>query len=256
MMRITETVKQLIIINVIFFVGSLAIGGVANEMLALHFIENPDFGFWQPLTSMFMHASPQHIASNMIGLWIFGSPLEHYWGTKRFLILYFLSGIGAVALHMGIDYYNFYHYLQLAEINGVSTEVMYNALHTGRYDVIFQSIHPDDIPTMQQIILMLDGSFNGITLGASGAVYGVMVAFAFMFPNAELGFMFVPVRVPAKYFVGGIVGMDVYLALQGQSIFGAAGDNVAHFAHIGGAITGFILMMMWRNKKFNHTRWN
>lgn len=255
MMRITDTVKQLIIINVIFFIGSYLMPAM-KDILSLHYIENPQFGFWQPLTSMFMHADPKHIIFNMIGLWMFGSPLEYFWGTKRFVILYFLSGLGADMLHIGIDYYNFHHYLELAQVNGIPDGAMYHALQTNNYTSILQALHPDDIPAMEQIIYMLNGSYNGITLGASGAVYGVMVAFAFMFPDTELGFMFVPVRVPAKYFVGGIVAMDVYLAIKGQSLFGVTGDNVAHFAHIGGALTGFILMIIWRDKKFNHNRWN
>jgi len=256
MMQITETVKQLIIINVIFFIGSLVIGSPAVEYLALHFPVHPDFKVWQVITHMFMHGSPQHIAFNMLGLWMFGSPLEHFWGAKKFIFFYLSCGIGAAALHTGIDYYNYYHILDLIQANGVSESVALQILDTGNLSILSGKVNPTDISAISELLATLNGAYRSTMLGASGAIYGVMVAFAFMFPNSEMGIMFLPFRIAAKYFVGAIVAFDTFKAIQGQSILGAAGDGIAHFAHLGGAITGFIMMLVWRNKKFNHNRWN
>ena len=100
------------------------------------------------------------------------------------------------------------------------------------------------------------GISNGTMLGASGAVYGLLVAFAFMFPMAELGLMFIPVPIKAKYFVPGLLALDLFLGLKGNSIFGAGGTGIAHFAHLGGAITGFIMMWYWKKNQFNKNRWS
>ena len=99
-------------------------------------------------------------------------------------------------------------------------------------------------------------SYSVPAVGASGAVYGLLVAFAFMFPNAQLGIMFIPIPIKAKYFVPGLLMIDLVLGLKGSSIFGASSTGVAHFAHLGGALLGFIMMWYWRKNQFNHNRWN
>ena len=99
-------------------------------------------------------------------------------------------------------------------------------------------------------------AYNSQTLGASGAIYGLLVAFAFMFPTAELGIMFIPIPIKAKYFVPGLLAVDLFLGFKGQSIFGAGSTGIAHFAHIGGALTGFIMMWFWKKNQFNNRRWN
>jgi len=262
MMRITETVKQLIIINVLVYIGSQIVGAPAYDILALHFPANPDFKIWQVFTHMFMHASLQessgitHIAFNMIALWMFGSPLEHFWGAKKFIFFYISCGLGAALLHMGVDYYNYTHVLELLQANGVSQNLAQQVMNTGNINLVLGKVNEADLGAVSNHLSMLSGSYNGTVVGASGAIYGVMVAFAFMFPNIEMGFMFLPFRIPAKYFVGGIIAFDTYQAIKGQSILGDAGDGIAHFAHLGGALTGFFMMLMWRNKKFKHNRWN
>ena len=106
--------------------------------------------------------------------------------------------------------------------------------------------------TLEQLFF----SFNTPSVGASGAIYGLLTAFAFMFPNAELALLFIPVPIKAKYFVPGLIFLDLFLGFKGSSIFGSGGTGIAHFAHVGGAITGFIMMWYWKNNSFNNRRWN
>lgn len=206
MNNITPVVKQLLIINIIFFIGSLPqmLGERAYEIFALFSFESPLFKPYQLITHMFMHGGLTHILFNMIALVSFGSALEHFWGGKRFLFFYISCGLGAALANNLINQYYFH-----------------------------------DIATA--------------AVGASGAVYGLLVAFAFMFPNAELALMFIPVPIKAKYFVPILVALDLFSGFTGMSIFGA---GIAHFAHVGGAVVGFIMMWFWRNNKYNHNRWN
>ena len=99
-------------------------------------------------------------------------------------------------------------------------------------------------------------AYMGTVVGASGAIYGIIVAFAFMFPNAELALLFIPVPIKAKYFVPGLVLVDLYLGVSGQSIFGSGGPGIAHFAHVGGALFGFLISWYWKQNQFNGNRWN
>jgi membrane associated rhomboid family serine protease len=207
MMTITPTVKQLLIINVLFFIGSQYIGDMAYNYFALFSFESPNFKIYQLLTHMFMHGSISHIAFNMFALYSFGSTLEQFWGSKKFLFFYISCGLGA-----GI-------------INNLVNQYFLN-----------------DITT--------------VAVGASGAIYGLLVAFAFMFPNAELAMMFIPVPIKAKYFVPGIIAIDLFLGLKGSSIFGSGGTGVAHFAHIGGALIGFAIMWYWKQNQFDKNRWD
>lgn len=206
-MTITPTVKQLLIINVLFFVGSQYIGDMAYNYFALFSFESPNFKIYQLLTHMFMHGSISHIAFNMFALYSFGSTLEQFWGSKKFLFFYISCGLGA-----GI-------------INNLVNQYFLN-----------------DITT--------------VAVGASGAIYGLLVAFAFMFPSAELAMMFIPVPIKAKYFVPGIIAVDLFLGLKGSSIFGSGGTGVAHFAHIGGALIGFAIMWYWKQNQFDKNRWD
>ncbi|TRX39180.1 rhomboid family intramembrane serine protease [Flavobacterium restrictum] len=248
MKNVTETVKQLIIINVLFFVGTLILKEPAYRYLALYFPESPNFEFWQPITHMFMHGGFMHILFNMFALYSFGSALEHFWGGKKFLFFYISCGLGAALIHTGVNYYFFQDGLNTLLQDGFSkSEVL--AVLNGKNN--------------QELIGLLNGAdfrsfidaFSGSAVGASGAIYGTIVAFAFMFPNAELAMMFIPIPIKAKYFVPGLVCIDLYLGLNGgESIFGGAG--VAHFAHVGGALTGFIIMWYWKKNQFHQNRWN
>lgn len=247
-MQITPTVKQLLIINVLFFVGTLAIGDSAYQYLALYFPENPNFQYWQPLTHMFMHGNFMHIAFNMFALYSFGSALEHFWGAKKFLFFYISCGLGAALINTAINYYYFQDGLNTLIANGFNKTEILQVLTQGKIDTRWQELlSVSDFKNFTE-------AYIGSVVGASGAIYGIIVAFAFMFPNAELALMFIPVPIKAKYFVPGLVLVDLYLGISGQSIFG--GGGIAHFAHVGGAVFGFLIMWYWKKTQFNNNRWN
>jgi len=251
-MRMTDTVKQLLIINIIFFIGSQFVVN-AYPLLSLYYPENPNFRIWQPLTSMFMHApmpNLMHIVFNMFALVSFGTALEHYWGAKKFIFFYISCGLGAALLHIGVNYFTFHHVLNLLVENGQDKAEILKVLAEGKYDTNWQNIIPlSDFNSFM-------GSYLGTSVGASGAIYGLLTAFAFMFPMAELGIMFIPIPIKAKYFVPGIIAIDLFLGFKGSSLFGAGGTGIAHFAHIGGALTGFLMMWYWKKNQFNRNRWD
>ncbi len=248
MRNLTETVKQLIIINILFFIGTLALGDPAYKILALFFLENPNFQYWQPITHMFMHGGYMHIFFNMFALYSFGTALEHFWGAKKFLFFYISCGLGATLLHTGVNYYYFQEGLNTLAANGFHKSEILQILNQGKIDTKWQELlSASEWQNFTEAYL-------GSAVGASGAIYGIIVAFAFMFPNAELALMFIPVPIKAKYFVPGLVLVDLYLGISGQSIFG--GGGIAHFAHVGGAVFGFLIMWYWKRNQFNNNRWD
>ena len=249
MMRITDTVKQLIIINVIFFICSQIIGEPAHEFLSMHFPENPAFKFWQPLTHIFMHADISHIFFNMLLLWMFGSVLEEIWGTQKFIFFYLSCGLGAIALSVGIDYYMFNDGVSILTDNGYSRAGILDLLSQNKIDTRW-----DEVLGQLKTQNMLS-AYYGSGLGASGAIYGILVAFAFMFPEQEMRLLFLPIPIKAKYFVSGLLAMDFFLGIRGQAILGA-GDGIGHFAHLGGALIGLIMMWYWKKNQFNNKRWD
>ncbi|KGO82929.1 protease [Flavobacterium cauense R2A-7] len=247
-MNMTETVKQLIIINVIFFVGAMFVPA-AQEYLAMYYFENPNFKVWQPITHMFMHGGLMHIFFNMFALYSFGSTLEHFWGGKKFLFFYISCGLGSALLHTVVNYFSFHDGLNFLMENGFQKQEIISVLAEGKFN-----------PRWQEVMGL--NNFNGFlqsyivpVVGASGAIYGLLVAFAFMFPNAELALMFIPVPIKAKYFVPGLLMVDLFLGISGKSIFGGS-SGIAHFAHIGGALVGFFMMWYWKKNQFNNNRWN
>jgi len=227
MRNIPDIIKQLIIINVLIFIGSQFVGQIAYDVLALHYPKNDLFGFWQLLTHMFMHGSISHILFNMFGLWMFGSPLVQMWGKNKFLFFYLSTGLGAALLQILV-----YH----LQIQGWVD------------DLVAQGYALDEIyRTLQQS----QSLFHVTMVGASGALYGVLVAFAFLFPNAELMLIFLPIPIKAKYFVPLVLLMDLFFGFSSYSM-----GPIAHFAHVGGAITGFLIMWYWKRNQFNQNRWN
>lgn len=248
MNQITEVVKQLLIVNIILFVGSLLVP-VLNDYLPLYYFENPAFQLWQPITHMFMHGSVSHILFNMFALYSFGSVLEQIWGGKKFFIFYILCGLGAAFLHTAVNYWQVHDVMNTLNLNGFTNESIYELLNKTMIDTRWQQF-----VTSEQIQAM-GSSYLSVAVGASGAIYGLLVAFAFMFPNAGLSLLFIPVPIKAKYFVPGILVLDLVLGFKGAAIFGG-GTGVAHFAHIGGALVGFLLMWMWKKKQFDQYRWD
>jgi membrane associated rhomboid family serine protease len=250
MMRITETVKHLLILNIIFFIGSMVVGDPAVKLLALHFPANPDFKVWQIVTHMFMHGSVMHIFFNMFALFSFGGLLEQMWGPKKFIFFYISCGLGAAALHIGVNYYYYHQAMQVLADNGYAKDTVLNLLSQGQYNPKWE-----EVLTPVQLQNFISGYVSPM-LGASGAIYGLLVAFAFMFPNAELMLMFIPIPIKAKYFVPALLAYDMFSGLRGQSVFGGGSDGIAHFAHIGGAVLGFIMMWYWKKNQYNSNRWN
>ena len=245
MNNMTDTVKQLLILNILFFIGAQFVPQ-ATDLLALHYFESDKFKLWQPISHMFMHGGLMHIFFNMFALVSFGSALEHFWGPKKFLFFYFTCGLGAALIHSGINYYYFHDGLNTLVLNVFKETEILNLINEGKFMTSWQAVLAPD--TFENMI----GSLTP-TVGASGAIYGLLVAFAFMFPNAELALLFIPVPIKAKYFVPGIVLLDLFSGVTGYSIFGG---GIAHFAHVGGALFGFIMMWYWKKNQFNQNRWD
>ena len=245
-MNITPVVKQLLIINIIFFIGSQFVP-IAETYFALYYFENPAFKVWQPLTHMFMHGNVMHIAFNMFGLYSFGSTLEHFWGSKKFLFFYLSCGLGAALLHTAANYYQFHDGLNVLVDNGFNKAEIIKTLAEGKYDTRWmQLLGATDFNHFVQ-------SFMVPAVGASGAIYGLLAAFAFLFPNIELMLFFIPVPVKAKYFVPILVLLDLFSGITGSSVMGG---GIAHFAHVGGALFGIIMVWYWKKTQFKNNRWN
>ena len=245
MNNMTDTVKQLLILNILFFIGAQFVPQ-ATDLLALHYFESDKFKLWQPISHIFMHGGLMHIFFNMFALVSFGSALEHFWGPKKFLFFYFTCGLGAALIHSGINYYYFHDGLNTLVLNGFKETEILNLINEGKFMTSWQAVLAPD--TFENMIGALTP-----TVGASGAIYGLLVAFAFMFPNAELALLFIPVPIKTKYFVPGIVLLDLFSGVTGYSIFGG---GIAHFAHVGGALFGFIMMWYWKKNQFNQNRWD
>ena len=243
--RISEIVKHLIIINVIFFIASTVLGDFMYDLFAMHYPKNPDFILWQPLTHMFMHGDTTHILFNMFGLWMFGGTLAQMWGSNKFLFFYLSTGLGAAALQLGINYF------QISTVGGQLVEAGYSAtaltetLQSGQYNTTWSNV------ISQAELSQLLTSFNMSMVGASGALYGILVAFAFLFPNTELMIIFLPIPIKAKYFVPILLASDLFFGFSSYSL-----GPIAHFAHLGGAVTGYIMMWYWKKQQFNNNRWD
>ncbi|GAB5399748.1 MAG: rhomboid family intramembrane serine protease [Aureisphaera sp.] len=255
--RLTETVKVLIIINVIFFVGKLTMPEVADRLFSLYYFENPKFQFWQPLTHMFMHGDFGHILFNMFGLYMFGSPLEVYWGRKKFLFFYFSAGLGAAFIHTMVNYYHFHSGFSEFASAGLNESQIFELMDEFRrkasssVDGFIKMSIPEGT-SLDSLNKMISG-YDIRALGASGAVYGVLVAFGLLYPNVSLMLIFFPVPIKAKYFIPVLIGLDLFSGITGYSLFG---QGIAHWAHIGGALFGFIMAYYWKKNSFNSHRWD
>jgi membrane associated rhomboid family serine protease len=250
MRGISETVKHLIIINVLVFVGSLVVGEKAFSLLSIWFPENDNFHFWQVLTHMFMHSNTfyLHIIFNMLGIWMFGSPLEQAWGRNKFLFFYFSCGFGAVILPLLIDYFNFNNIVSQLADNGFDKNYIVSLMNEGKIDTRWVGIiGQENLDKLQRL-------FFSPSLGASGALMGLLVAFGMTYPNSELMLIFLPIPIKAKYFIPLLLAYEIISGITGgNSMFGV---NVAHFAHVGGALTGFIIMWIWKKNQFDKYRWD
>lgn len=243
--RVSEIVKHLIIINVIFFIASIVFGELMYDLFAMHYPNNSDFILWQPVTHMFMHGDITHILFNMFGLWMFGTPLEQMWGKQKFIFFYLSAGFGAVLIQTIVYHYDVMSVTQILIDNGLTNSDVDAFYKTGRLNTsIIQSVGEDRLYSGIQ-------SFKAVMVGASGALYGILVAFAMLFPNVQLMLLFPPIPIKAKFFVPLLILFDLFFGFTSYSV-----GPVAHFAHIGGAVTGFLMMWYWKKNQFNNRRWN
>ena len=203
-------VKNLLLINVIMYVITMITGNFMYENFALFYFKSPLFKPFQLVTHMFMHGGFTHIFFNMYTLFIFGGVLERVWGSQKFLLYYFVTGIGAALLHLGVMY------LQL--------------------QVYIADVNAGDFMARANIQALLSTP----TVGASGAIYGLLLAYGMLFPNNVMQLIFPPVALKAKWFVLIFGALELLLGLSGR------GGNVAHFAHLGGMIFGFFLILYWK----------
>lgn len=243
--RVSEIVKHLIIINVIFFIASIVFGELMYDLFAMHYPNNSDFILWQPVTHMFMHGDITHILFNMFGLWMFGTPLEQMWGKQKFVFFYLSAGFGAVLIQTIVYHYDVMSVTQILIDNGLTNSDVDTFYKTGRLNTsIIQSVGEDRLYSGIQ-------SFKAVMVGASGALYGILVAFAMLFPNVQLMLLFPPIPIKAKFFVPLLILFDLFFGFTSYSV-----GPIAHFAHIGGAVTGFLMMWYWKKNQFNNRRWN
>ncbi|SHI98529.1 Rhomboid family protein [Mesonia phycicola] len=248
--RITETVKVLLIANILFFVGSQISGDYTLKILALWFPENDNFGVWQLVTHMFMHGGVSHIVFNMFALYMFGSVLEQAIGKNRFIFLYFSSGLAAAGLQILFSYLDFNPGFQACIDAGIDPATVYQSLEkavqTNQYQ-FFSGVS-------QEMVVQMTDAYVTPMVGASGAIFGVLAAFAVVYPNLPLYIMFIPIPIKAKYLIGGYFLLNVYSAVTGMTLLGPS--NTAYWAHIGGAVIGFVTMWYWQKNQFNQNRWN
>lgn len=242
--RMTEAVKHLLIINVILFFATQLYGDQMYQWMSLWFPKNSNFEWWQIVTHMFMHGSLMHIIFNMYALWAFGTPLEQIWGKGKFLFFYFSAGLGSAALHSGVNFYLFNEGMSALEGAGIARTQILDILAQGKYSPGWYDLAPKS--TIDSMLT----AFNTPAVGASGAIYGILVAFAFMYSEAKLMLIFLPVPIKAKYFVPILIAVDLIFGI------GNVNTGVAHFAHIGGALIGFIMMWYWKKNEFNNKRWD
>ncbi len=210
---IPTATKNIIIINVLVMIMTSLNGDFMYEKFALFYPTSPFFHWWQPVTHMFMHGGFWHLFFNMYTLYFFGRVLEERWGAKKFLIFYFVTGLGAALVHTGVEWIQMNHWMGQVAEGSMAAQAKIHAL----------KMTP--------------------TVGASGAIYGVLMGFAMLYPDAVLTLIFPPVSMKAKWFVLIFGGIELLTGITGL------GGGIAHFAHLGGLIFGYLLIMYWKKKR-------
>jgi len=243
-------VKYLLIINALFFLAMKALALQGFDLagpLGLHFYKSAEFKPFQIVTYMFMHGSFMHIFSNMFGLWMFGNALENYWGSKRFLIFYIICGLGA-GLTQEISQYIYFQHVQ----NAID---IYSKMPNEPDFQYLMGKYFSAMPDVESVRVTLSTSTGYLTdkltqlmsvptVGASGAIFGILLAFGVMFPDTLLFLLFLPIPIKAKYFVFFYAAFELYSGLANHT-----GDDVAHFAHLGGLFFGLIMVLYWKRKR-------
>jgi len=239
----TPATKHLLIINVIvYLVWSLTStrgGGSPLDALALYSPVTGYFHWWQPVSYMFMHGNFTHILFNMYSLWLFGTAVERNLGTKRYLILYFVAGLGAAATHLGVGYLSYSSCVtdyvhQLSVLLPDTDPAELGRMVRENFFAYMSMFGADDVESLV---------FLHPTVGASGAVYGLMMAFAMLFPRAEMMLIFPPVRLSARWMVIIFGGLELLTGVLGTM------DGIAHFAHLGGMLFAYFFILSWKNRK-------
>ncbi len=231
--HLPEVVKNLLIINGLFFLATWTLqnqGIDLTKIFALHQFQSADFKPHQLITHMFMHADFTHLLFNMFALWMFGKTLENMWGGKRFLTYYMITGFGAALIYVG------YIQFQIHDISSNMSLIQMESINQNK--IIIDNVVVPTTYEMKKLYSLI----NIPMLGASGAVYGLLLAFGMLFPNSLI-YLYFAIPVKAKYFVGGI-GVLALISGVGNN----PADNVAHFAHLGGMIFGIILLKYWKKK--------
>ena len=224
MRNIPAITKNLLIINILMFAAYWVFGRLGinlNDILGLHFFLSSDFHLYQLFTYMFMHAGISHIFFNMFALWMFGRIVENVWGPKRFLTYYLACGVGAGLIQMIAQFGSFYM-IASEQIPGFG------------FGDIMTVAHNSEVALS-----------SWTTVGASGAIYGILLAFGMLFPEERIFIFPLPVPIKAKWFVMLYAGLELMLGL------GMPGDSVAHFAHLGGMLIGFLLIRYWRRRPYS-----
>lgn len=252
--QLPVVVKNIIIINVLVFLLEQLLdsrGMGIDNMFALHYWHSPLFKWWQLFTHMFMHGSLAHLFFNMFAFWMFGNILENVWGPGRFILFYFVCGMGAALCHLGVlgfqfsgfhnqfmafqqspSYENFAYFISQHHI-GVNPQFLTNwAQNPGCTTCVEEAV--------RGINTYYAGMIDEATVGASGAVFGILFAFGYLFPNTELFIYFIPIPIKAKWVVGAYALLELV-----QGVANSSGDNIAHFAHLGGMLFAFILLRIW-----------
>jgi membrane associated rhomboid family serine protease len=229
-------VKNLLLLNIAMFVLTAILQYTMRydltDVLGLHYVGSANFKPLQFVTYMFMHGGFSHILFNMFALWMFGSAIEHVWGPQKFLMYYLVTGIGAGILQV------VFQHIQLMDINEVLSPEQVQIIKTQGAEVMSQGMNYTD-----SLMAKYNAIMNAPTVGASGAVFGLLLAFGMLFPDSKIYLMFFPIGIKAKYFVMFYGLFELYMGIQNNP-----GDNVAHYAHLGGMLFGFLLINYWRKK--------
>lgn len=232
--NIPPITRNIIIINVIVFIATYFLGNQAIAYLAGFYPFSPYFHSWQIITHMFMHGGLMHILFNMLTLFSFGPILEQTLGDKKYLLLYFASGLGAFFL------FNLWNFVEVQQISNELQQLGFNVnAYLSGASVEFSG-NTDAILKQRELLGSLDGIVKTPMVGASGAIFGVVAAFATLYPDAKIGIMFIPVPMKVKYLLPIIVVISVYLGVSGN------GGGIAHLAHVGGALVGWLLARNWK----------
>lgn len=240
---IPPVTKNILILNILMFILTFYFesqGVNLNSMLGAHYFNSPLFEPYQMVSYFFMHGGLFHILFNMFALVMFGGFLEQLWGPKRFFILYVSSAIGALVMYNGIGVLEIMELKSKLSAAGIDVAAINQTLISsgGREGMtVFD-------PTLNTILQEYQIKCIIPMIGASGSVFGIMAAFAILFPNTELQLIFPPIPIKAKYLIGGYFVFEVY-----SSIYESKGDNVAHLAHVGGAIVGVLLVLIWKKRR-------